>query len=55
MGELKKDMQVTEIAPAELARLRDKVKPVSEKFSKDLDQAVVKELYAEIEKARGPK
>jgi TRAP-type transport system periplasmic protein len=55
MGELKKDMQVTEIAPAELARLRDKVKPVSEKFSKDLDQAVVKELHAEIEKARGPK
>jgi TRAP-type transport system periplasmic protein len=55
MSELKKDMQVTEIAPAELARLRDKVKPVSEKFSKDLDQAVVKELHAEIEKARGPK
>ncbi len=55
MNELKKGMQVTEIAPAEIARLRDKVKPVSEKFSKDLDQAVVKELYAEIEKARGPK
>lgn len=46
-------MQVNEIAPAEMARLRDKVKPVVEKFSKEIGEATVKELYGEIAKARG--
>lgn len=45
-------MQVNEIAPAEMNRLREKVKPVVEKFSKDIGEATVKELYAEIAKAR---
>lgn len=45
-------MQVSEVAPAEMARLRDKVKPVVEKFSKEVGEATVKELYAEIAKAR---
>ena len=48
----KNGMQVTEIAPAEMARLRDKVKPVTEKFSKDVGEATVKELYADIAKVR---
>jgi hypothetical protein len=35
--------------------MRDKVKPVVEKASKDIGEATVKELYAEIAKARGGK
>jgi len=45
-------MQVNEVPAAEMARLRDKVKPVVEKFSKEVGEATVKELYAEIAKAR---
>ena len=45
-------MQVTELAPAEVARLREKTKPVAEKFSKEVSEASVKELFAEIEKVR---
>lgn len=48
----KNGMQVTEVAPAEMTRLRDKVKPVVEKASKDVGEATVKELYSEIAKAR---
>jgi len=46
-------MQVNEIAPAEMVRLREKVKPVVEKFSAQIGEATVKELYAEIAKTRG--
>jgi TRAP-type transport system periplasmic protein len=46
-------MQVVELAPSEVARLRDKVKPVTQKFSEGVDEAVLKELHAEIEKVRG--
>jgi tripartite ATP-independent transporter DctP family solute receptor len=45
-------MQLTELSPAEVARLRDKVKPVTEKFAKEANEAASKELFAEIEKAR---
>jgi TRAP-type transport system periplasmic protein len=45
-------MQLTELSPAEIARLRDKVKPVTEKFAKEANEASVKELFAEVEKAR---
>ena len=45
-------MQVTELSPAETVRLRDKVKPVVEKFSKDIDPAVLKDLNAQLEAAR---
>jgi tripartite ATP-independent transporter DctP family solute receptor len=48
----KNGMQVTEVSPAEMMRLRDKVKPVVEKASKDVGEATVKELYSEIAKAR---
>ena len=46
-------MQVVELPPAEVARIRDKVQPVVKKFSEGVNEATVKELYAEIEKARG--
>lgn len=56
LEELKKSgMQVSEFSPAELAKVRDKVKPVVEKYSASVGEAAVKELYAEIAKARGAK
>ena len=48
-------MQIVELSPAEVARLREKTKPVVEKFTKDVNEAVVKDLYAQIEKVRGAK
>jgi tripartite ATP-independent transporter DctP family solute receptor len=48
-----KGVTVTEVSPAERARMRDKVKPVIDKFTRDLGEDVVKPFYAEIEKVRG--
>jgi tripartite ATP-independent transporter DctP family solute receptor len=50
-----KGMTVTEFPPQEIARMREKVKPVTEKYEKEAGEALVKELYAEIEKVRGRK
>lgn len=53
LEDLKKaGMQVTEIAPAELQRMRDKVKPVVDKYSASVGAETVKTLYAEIAKVR---
>ena len=55
LEDLKKaGMVVTEFSPAETARLRDKVKPVVDKYSASVGEATVKELYAEIGKVRKP-
>jgi TRAP-type transport system periplasmic protein len=48
-------MQVVELPAAEVTRIREKVQPVIKKFSDGVNEATVKELYAEIEKARAPK
>ena len=54
LGEMKaKGLLVNEIAPAELARMRDKVKPVIEKYTVTVGADLVKQAYAEIEKAKG--
>jgi TRAP-type transport system periplasmic protein len=45
-------MQVVELSAAEVTRIREKVQPVVKKFSEGANEASVKELYAEIEKAR---
>lgn len=56
LADLKKaGMQVTEFSPAEMQRLRDKVKPVIEKHSAKVGEDTVKEVYAEIAKVRGGK
>jgi tripartite ATP-independent transporter DctP family solute receptor len=56
LDDLKKaGMQVSEFSPAEMAKVRDKVKPVIEKYSASVGEATVKELYAEIAKARAAK
>jgi tripartite ATP-independent transporter DctP family solute receptor len=43
------------VAPAEIQRMRDKVKPVVDKYTKEVGEAFVKEIYAEIDKVRGKK
>lgn len=45
-------MTVTELSPAEMARLREKVKPVVEKYTASVGEDTVKELRAEISKVR---
>ena len=52
---IKNGMQVNDIAPAEIARMRDKVKPVVDKYTAQVGEPLVKEFYAELEKARGRK
>ena len=53
LAELKKaGMQVTEFAPAEMQRLRDKVKPVVDKHAAAIGEDTVKAVYAEIAKVR---
>ena len=48
-------MLLNEIAPAELARMRDAVKPVTDKYAAQLDQGLVKAFYAELEKTKNLK
>lgn len=44
-------MQVTEVAPAEIARMKEKVKPVYEKFTPQIGAALMDQARAEIAKA----
>ncbi len=48
-----KGMQVNDVAPDELAKMREVVKPVVDKYTKDIGEALVQELNAEITKVRG--
>ncbi len=53
LEELKKNgMQVTELPAAEVAKLRDKMKPVIAKHSASVGDATVKAVMAELDKAR---
>lgn len=53
VGEMKKHgLQVTEVAPAEIARMRDKVKPVYDKFAPQIGAALLQQARAEIAKAK---
>ncbi len=45
-------MQVTELSPAELQRIREKVKPVIEKHTAAVGADVVKQVQDEIAKVR---
>jgi len=44
---------VTEISTQERARMREHVKPVTEKYTKELGEDLVREFHAEIAKVRG--
>ena len=48
-------MEVTELPPAELAKVREKLKPVIEKYSANVGTDFAKKVFAEIEKVRGKK
>lgn len=52
---LKKSMKVVEVEPAELTKIRERVKPVVDKYAKEAGEPLMKELEAEIAKARGGK
>jgi tripartite ATP-independent transporter DctP family solute receptor len=55
IGELKtKGMQVNELSPAELARMRAAVKPVYDKFSASYDPAVVTTFHGEMDRMQKP-
>jgi TRAP-type transport system periplasmic protein len=56
LEDLKKaGMQVTELPPAEIEKLRAKVKPVVDKHSEKVGAETVKEVYAALAKLRGGK
>ena len=48
----KSGMQVTELPPAEMAKLREKMKPVIAKHSASVGDATVKAMMAELAKLR---
>jgi tripartite ATP-independent transporter DctP family solute receptor len=48
----KAGMQVNELSPAEIARIRDKVKPVIDKASQNIGEAVLADMNAAIATAR---
>ncbi|HTH78375.1 MAG TPA: TRAP transporter substrate-binding protein [Ramlibacter sp.] len=53
LEQLKKEgMQVTELPPAEVAKMREKMKPVIAKHSATVGDATVKAVMAELDKAR---
>jgi tripartite ATP-independent transporter DctP family solute receptor len=56
LAELKqKGMAFTDIAPDEMARMRAKVKPVVDKYAKEVGEALMARASAEIEKSRQQK
>ena len=52
---LKTKMTINELDPAEIAKIREKVKPMTEKFAKEYNEALAKELFADIAKVRAGK
>lgn len=48
-------MQLNEIAPAEIARMKEAVKPVVDKYAAQLDPALLKEFNAELERVKNLK
>jgi tripartite ATP-independent transporter DctP family solute receptor len=52
---LRKTMQVNEVSPTELARLRQKVQPVVDKFAREAGEAVSKQVADELARLRAAK
>ena len=51
--ELKETMQVTELPPEEIAKMRELAKPLVDKYSKEIDPTLVESLTAQLSKIRG--
>jgi TRAP-type C4-dicarboxylate transport system substrate-binding protein len=49
---IKHGMQINDVPASELQRMRDKVKPVVDKYAAQVGEPLVKEFQAELEKAR---
>ncbi len=45
-------MQLNELDPQEVAKMKESLQPVVEKHTKTIGEALVKRTYAEIEKVR---
>ena len=52
---LKKTMQVNEVSPEEMARMRQKVQSVVDKFAKEVGETVYQQVTAELTRMRGGK
>jgi tripartite ATP-independent transporter DctP family solute receptor len=52
---LRKSMQVNEVTASEIARLRQKVAPVVEKFSREVGEQTIGQVNAELSRMRGAK
>ena len=55
LNELKTKMEVSELPPAELAKVRAKLKPVIDKYSANVGAEFANSVFAELEKVRGKK
>lgn len=51
----KAGMQVNDIAPADLTKIREKIKPVTDKYAAQVGEQLFKEMSAELAKLRGGK
>jgi TRAP-type C4-dicarboxylate transport system substrate-binding protein len=51
----KHGMQVTDLPPAEQARMKEKLQPVIAKFSKEFGETTAKEMFSELERIRASK
>jgi TRAP-type C4-dicarboxylate transport system substrate-binding protein len=49
----KAGMQANELSPQEIARIKEKAKPVIDKYANDVGEALYAEVTAEIAKKRG--
>lgn len=49
---LKSKLTVNEISPVEMTRMREKVRPLNDKFSKQIGEKMAAEMFAEIAKYR---
>ena len=48
-------MQVNELTSAELDRMREKTKPIGERFAAEYDQATVQLFNSELDRVHGSK
>lgn len=52
LGNLKKTMEYTELPPAEVAKIRTKLKPVIDKYSANVGSDFAKQVFTEIDRVR---
>lgn len=53
LANLRKTMEYTELPPAEVAKIRTKLKPVIDKYSASVGADFAKQVYTELDKVRG--